>query len=239
MRRSAKPTKAKVEAKLPATRKPLRNADLRVRDLERRLAEALKREAEALKREAEAQEQQTATAEVLQIISGSPADLQPVLDTIVKSAARFCGAQDATIAQLEGAHLRAAAHHGPIPTPLGLLVRVVPGSVGGRCVLERRAIHTRDILADAKEFPETAATAREFGQRTLLVVPLLREGAAIGTIHVRRTELDPFSNKQIALLQTFADQAVIGIENVRLFNETREALEQQTATGDILRVIAS
>jgi signal transduction histidine kinase len=200
----------------------------------------------------EALEQQTATAEILKVISTSPTDLQPVLGTIVKSAARFCGAEDATIAQLEGAHLRAAAHHGPIPIPFGLLVRVVPGSVGGRCVLERRAIHTHDILADAKEFPETAARAREFGYRTTLCVPLLREGAAIGTIHVRRTELDPFSDKQIELLKTFADQAVIAIENVRLFTELQqknealtqahgqvtEALERQTATSEILRVIA-
>src|SRR5262245_61770617 len=252
MRRVPKPAKSKGD-KPPVARKSPKDDAARLRDLEKRLAESLERERAKDRALAESLEQQTATSEILLAISSSPTDLQPVLDTIVKSAARFCGAQDATIAQLEGAHLRAAAHHGPISIPIGLLRQVVPGSVGGRCVLERRAIHTPDILADAEEFPVTAAGVREMGYRTLLCVPLLREGAAIGTIHLRRTEVDPFTDKQIALLQTFADQAVIAIENVRLFTELQEknqaltqthaqvteTLEQQTATSEILRVISS
>src|SRR5215510_1810819 len=168
MRQGPKPAKSK-KAKPPVARKSAKGDGARVRDLETRLAAALSREAEASKREAEAlgqlqtsnreraeaQEQQAAISEILRAISTTPMDLQPVLDTIVKSAVRFCGANDATIAQLEDTHLRAAAHHGPIPIPIGLLRPVVPGSVGGRCVLERRAIHTPDVLADVEEFPIT------------------------------------------------------------------------------------
>jgi len=187
----------------------------------------------------EALDQQTATAEILRVISTSPTDLQPVLDAVVKSAARFCGAYDATMFRLDGGRLRLAAHHGPIPIPAGRLVPVVQGSVSGRAVLERRAVHVTDVQAETEKFPEGSALARGEGWRTMLSVPLLREGAAMGTIVLRRTEVDPFTDKQIALLQTFADQAVIAIENVRLFNETQEALERQTATADILRVISS
>jgi GAF domain-containing protein/anti-sigma regulatory factor (Ser/Thr protein kinase) len=201
----------------------------------------------------EALEQQTATAEILRVISASPTDLQPVLDTVVASAARYCGAYDATMLHLDGENLRLAAHHGPIPNPVGRTIPVVRGTTSGRAVLERRAVHVPDIQAEAEEFPETRAFAKELGYRTQLTVPLLREGAAIGTIGLRRIETNPFTDKQIALLQTFADQAVIAIENVRLFTELQhknealtqaharvsEALEQQTATSEILRVISS
>jgi two-component system, NtrC family, sensor kinase len=193
----------------------------------------------------EALEQQTATAEILRVISTSPTDLQPVLDALVKSAARFCGAHDASIFRLDGASLRADAHHGPVLQPIGLLVPVVRGTVGGRAVLERRAVHVTDLQGETEEFPEGSAFARQLGHRTTLAVPLLREGAAIGVIQLRRTEVNPFTDKQSGLLQTFADQAVIAIENVRLFKElqtsNREltaALDQQTATSDILRVVS-
>jgi signal transduction histidine kinase len=191
-------------------------------------------------------EQQTATAEVLRIISTSLTELQPVLEVVVKSAVRFCGADDAIILRLDGEHLRAAAHHGPIPVDFALPVPCVRGTVGGRSVLERRAVHVTDLQAEAEEFPEGSRFATRLGARTTLGVPLLREGAAVGTIQLRRADVNPFTDKQIALLQTFADQAVIAIENVRLFKELEarnrdlsETLEQQMATAEILRVISS
>src|SRR5262249_40129896 len=125
----------------------------------------------------------------------------------------------------------------PIPRPAGF-VTPVHGTASGRSVLERRAVHVADIAAEAEMFPEGSAIARALGFRTMLSVPLLREGVPLGTIVLRRSAVEPFSEKQIALLQTFADQAVIAIENVRLFNETREALERQTATAEIRRVIS-
>ena len=239
MRRGAKPTKAKVEAKPPIVRKSSKSKGSRVQDLEERLAEAVERESEARKRESEALEQQTATSEILRVISSSPTDLQPVLNAVVKSAARFCGAADAELFRLDGEHLKVAAHSGPIAAPVGRLIPVVKGSVSGRAFAERRAIHVADLQAEAEEFPVTSGMARELGFRTSLSVPLLREGMAVGTITLRRAEVNPFTDKQIALLQTFADQAVIAIENVRLFHEMKEALEQQTATSEILRIISS
>jgi GAF domain-containing protein len=167
----------------------------------------------------EALEQQTATAEILRAISTSPTDLQPVLDAVVRSAARFCGADDAELFRLNGEYLAVAAHYGPIPAPVGRLIPVVRGSVSGRAFAERRAIHVADLQAEAEEFPVTSGMARELGFRASLSVPLLREGMAVGTIMIRRTEVRPFSDQQVALLQTFADQAVIAIENVRLFTE--------------------
>ena len=194
----------------------------------------------------EALEQQTATSEILRVISSSPTDIQPVLGAVVKSAARLCGAHDAVFFHREEDNLRVTAHHGPILGPIGLLVPVVRGTAAGRTVLDRRAVHVEDLQAEVEEFPEGSAFARQLGHRTILSVPLLREGAAVGCIQLRRTEVRPFTPTQIALLQTFADQAVIAIENVRLFTELAarnrdltDALEQQTATSEILRVISS
>ncbi len=194
----------------------------------------------------EALEQQTATAEVLRVISGWPTEIEPVLRALVESAARLCRAYDATIFRLEGDTLRVAAHHGPIALPPGHAVPVVRGTVGGRSVIDRRPVQVTDVQAEADEYPEGAVFARELGFRAILSVPLLRETVPMGAIHLRRTEARPFTDRQIALLQTFADQAVVAIENVRLFTELEArnraltpALEQQTATGEILRVISS
>jgi len=195
---------------------------------------------------AEALEQQTATAEVLRIISTSPTELQPVLDVVVKSAARFCGADDVTIFECDGQDLRAVAHWGPLPQEIGLRMPCARGSVGGRTVLERKPVHVLDLQAETEEFPEGSIFAKRLGHRTTLGVPMLREGVAVGTIHLRRAEVRPFTDKQIELVETFADQAVIAIENVRLFKaeqrrsrEVAEALERQTATSEVLQVISS
>jgi signal transduction histidine kinase len=189
-------------------------------------------------------EQQAGTGQILRIISTSPTELQPVLDAVVKSAAQLCGAYDAAILQRDAESLRLAAHHGPLSPGIGLLIPVARGTVAGRSVLERQAVHVPDLQAEAREFPEGSAFARELGHRTTLSVPLLRQGTAVGTIQLRRAEVNPFTDKQVALLQTFADQALIAIENVRLFKELEErnrelteALEQQTAMGDILKAM--
>jgi GAF domain-containing protein len=201
----------------------------------------------------EAREQQAATAEILRVISSSPADVQPVFAAVLTSAARLCDVLDATILQVEGDWLRIVAHAGPIPTtPVGGLP-LVRGTVSGRAVLDRRTIQVADLQAEIDEYPESNALARSYPFRTVLNVPLLRGAEAIGVVAIRRTEVRPFTDRQIALLETFADQAVIAIENVRLFSELQEknralteahaqvteSLEQQTATAEILRVIAS
>ena len=187
----------------------------------------------------EALERQAATSEILKIISASPTQLRPVLEVVVKSAARFCEADDVTIFELDGQDLRAAAHWGMIPVEIGLRFPCTRGSVAGRIVLERRPVHVIDLQAEAEEFPEGSAMARRLGHRTIAGVPLLREGVAVGTIQLRRTEVNPFTDKQIALLETFAAQAVIAIENARLLNELRESLDRQTATSEVLSVISS
>src|SRR5262249_30022596 len=158
------------------------------------------------------------------------------LDIVVESAARLCESYDVVVFLRDGDSLRPAAHRGPIPVqPVLPLIR---GTSSGRSVLDRQVVHIRDLQAEADEFPIGAEIARFLGQHTVLSVPLMREETAIGTIHLRRIEAQPFTERQVALLQTFADQAVIAIENVRLFNETKEALERQTATADILRAIS-
>ncbi len=192
-------------------------------------------------------EQQTATGEILRVISGSPTDIQPVFDAIAESVARLCESFDAVIYRRDGDRLVLAAHHGPIAIGrVGDFSFPIHGSVAGRAVLDQRAAHVGDVQAEASSFPVSSGHARDFEFRTILSVPLMREGSAIGAISLRRTDVQLFTVRQIALLQTFADQAVIAIENVRLFTELgarnrdlTETLEQQTATSEILRVISS
>jgi signal transduction histidine kinase len=223
-RRSAKPAKSRVEAKPPIIRKSRKSEGASVHDLEKRLAEAL--------------EQQAATAEILRVISSSPNDVQPVFDAVADSGARLCESFDSIIWRPSGDRLVVVAHHGPIPIDAGGLP-LTRESVPARALLDGRTFHLPDLQAEADEFPVGSDLARRHGFRTVLNVPLMRDGAAIGVITLRRTEVKLFTDRQVALLQTFANQAVIAIENVRLLNETKEALEQQTATSEILRVIAS
>src|ERR1700730_4303673 len=185
----------------------------------------------------EALEQQTATSEILQVISASPTQLQPVLDAISERAARLCGAWNGTIVLGDGQGLRMESHYGPLTEQLGIRLPIDQGSVSGRAFLERHPVHVGD-LSEAADFPLGRQIAIRFGVRTILGVPLLREGVPIGVILIRRTEIRPFSNKQIALLQTFADQAVIAIENVRLFKELEGRNRDLTATSQILQVIS-
>jgi two-component system, NtrC family, sensor kinase len=187
----------------------------------------------------EALEQQTATAEALKIISTSPTELQPVLEVVVRSAARFCEADDVSIFELDGQTCVPAAHWGAAnPLDIGVRFPCSRGTVAGRIVLERRSFHVIDLQAEAEEFPEGSAFARRLGHRTIAGVPLLHEGVVVGTIQLRPIEVNPFTDKQIALLETFAAQAVIAIENTRLLNELRQSLQQQTATADVLKVIS-
>jgi serine phosphatase RsbU (regulator of sigma subunit) len=210
--------------------------------LHQRLAELEQQYAEVLSENARLRGEQTATADVLRVIAQSPADLNAVLAVIAERAARVCGAEDAMVFQREGAdQVVLAAHYGDLnAAPVGTRTKVRPDYVAHRAILERRTIHVPDILAAPEAvFGAAQAMQRRSGQRTMLATPFLRDGAAIGAALIRRTEVRPFTEEQIALLETFADQAVIAIENARLFSELQERLEEQAATAEVLRVIGA
>jgi signal transduction histidine kinase/HAMP domain-containing protein len=180
----------------------------------------------------EALEQQTATSDILGVISRSPTDVTPVLAVVAESAARLCAAADAMILRVEGATMRRVAHFGSI-TAVSDARPVTRDTPSGRAILERQTIHVEDILAEFArgEYGEARPLQEGSGFRTVLVVPLVREGVVIGVINIRRLEVRPFTSKQIALVKTFADQAVIAVENVRLFQEL------QARTADLTRSV--
>jgi two-component system NtrC family sensor kinase len=189
---------------------------------------------------------QTGSSNILSVIASSPTSVEPVLNAIVRSACELCDAYDAFVRLKNGDNLAFGAHFGPIPVTQDS-VPISRGWTAGLAVIEQRPVHIHDLLsADGDEFPEARELGRRENHRTILSVPLVREGESVGAIVLRRTEVHPFSDKQIALLQTFADQAVIAIENVKLFEEVQartfdlqESLEQQTATSEVLQVISS
>ena len=207
------------------------------------LAERSSEQFDDLKRERdEAHEQQAATAEVLRVIRSSPADVQPVFDMIAESAARLCEAQFCFVYRFDGRLLHFVAHHSLTAEVLEINKRSYPappsrGSVAARAVLERSVVEIPDVSADPDYALGTMAAAG--GYRSAAAVPIMRDGLPIGSIAITRAQAGRLPVRQLDLLKTFADQAVIAIENARLLSDLRESLEQQTATSQVLQVISS
>src|SRR5438128_5555884 len=228
------------------------NADLlaEITALRDRVASLTRENAELQGGLAQASHREGATSEILRVISGSPTDVQPVFDTIAVSARHLCDALYSVVFRFDGGLITLVADDGASPEWIAAIRSAYPAppgrsSVAAQAILERRVIAIADAQAGV-EYPRVAERAKAIGYRSIISVPMSRGDTAFGAINVIRTEVLPFSDTQIALLQTFADQAVIAIENVRLFKELEarnsdltEALEQQTATSEILRVISS
>jgi signal transduction histidine kinase/CheY-like chemotaxis protein/putative methionine-R-sulfoxide reductase with GAF domain/tetratricopeptide (TPR) repeat protein len=190
----------------------------------------------------ESLERQTATAEILRIISGSPTDVTPVFYAIAERARALCGAHMGFTARFDGELLHLAGYHGTSPEAEAVMRKLFPrrpdaGSINGRCLLAKAPVQIPDVLLDAQY--ALNAAAKEADYRSIAAVPMLQGGQAIGVVGVTRRDPGEFPEKMVTLLQTFADQAVIAIENVRLFNETHEALEQQRAAAEVLNVISN
>jgi signal transduction histidine kinase len=187
----------------------------------------------------ESLEQQTSSANILKVIASSPTEVGPVLSAIAESACELCEADDAQLALKDGNDLVFKAHHGSIPIVWNRIT-VNRQMVSGRAVIDGKAVHVPDILAsEGDEFPDSREFARRSNVRTVLSIPLMLENESVGVIVLRRTSVRRFSDKQITLLRTFADQAVIAIGNVRLFEQLNDSLDQQTATSEVLETISS
>jgi GAF domain-containing protein/anti-sigma regulatory factor (Ser/Thr protein kinase) len=199
----------------------------------------------------EALAQQTATSDILRVISRSPTDTQPVFDTIAASAMRLCDGHYGAVFLIEGEVLQFAAHHGFTPEGLAAFRRYYPMPVSAapgliaRAIREMTVAHSADVRTDIDTTAAALERYRALGSHALIAAPMVRDGRVIGTVNVAREKIEPFSDAQIALLQTFADQAVIAIENVRLFTELEhrnravtDALDRQTATAEVLRAIS-
>ena len=186
-------------------------------------------------------DQQTAIAEILRVISSSPTDVQPVLEAIAERAARLCDASSASVYLIDGDVLRHLASKGPSPEQVSHVdaLPISRESLAGRAILEHKTIQLPDLLAEEASYPLSYEIAKRLGHRAVVVTPLYREGQPFGTIVLRRHDVRPFSEREVALLRTFGDQAAIALENVRLFNETKEALDQQRASVEVLAAISS
>lgn len=191
--------------------------------------------AELTRELAEAREQQAATGAILRMIAKAPGDLQAVLDAIAENAARLCQADDVVVRRLEGERYYSVAHFGSIPmvSPIGASGPLDRGTPAGRAVIDCRTVHVPDLRAAVDEFPTARTQGLTVGVRTALAAPLIREGQPIGSIHVRRIKVRPFTDSQIKLLETFADQAVIAIENARLFQERETRNRDLAALHDV------